>query len=186
VARLIYSANVSLDGYIEDESGSFEWGAPSDEVHLFFNDLVRSAGTNLYGRRLYETMAVWETDPSLAEGSEVNRDFATAWQDTDKIVYSRTLEQPSTKRTRIEREFDPEVVTRMKKSAEKDLLIGGAELAGEAFRAGLVDEVGLRLVSVAVGAGKPALPVDQRLDLELRDERRFDDGSLYLSYDVKR
>ena len=185
MARLIYFANASLDGYIEDESGSFDWSEPSDEVHLFFNDLVRSSDTFLYGRRLYETMAVWETDRSLAEGSEVNRDFARGWQDADKVVYSRTLEQPSTKRTRIEREFDAEAVRRMKESAETDLLIGGAELAAEAFRAGLVDEVGLRLVSVAVGAGKPALPVDQRLDLELRDERRFDDGTVCLSYGVK-
>ena len=184
MARLIYAANASLDGYLEDESGAFDWAEPSDEVHLLFNDLLRPCGTYLYGRRMYETMAVWETDPSFAEGPDVIRDFAAVWLDADKVVYSRTLAEPSTSRTRIEREFDPEAVRRMKDSSERDLTIGGPELAAEAFRAGLIDEVGMRLAPVVLGAGKPALSVDVRLDLELTEERRFDDGSVYLRYDV--
>jgi dihydrofolate reductase len=184
VERLIYGTNASLDGYTEDENGSIDFTEPTEEVHAFWNDFLRPIGTYLYGRRMYETMAVWETEPSLAEGSEVNRDFAEVWQDADKVVYSRTLAEPSTSRTRIEREFDPEAVRRMKESAELDLAIGGPELAAEAFRAGLVDEVVMCLAPVAIGAGKPALPVDCRLDLELTEERRFDDGTVYLRYGV--
>jgi len=184
VARLIYGTNASLDGYIEDQNGSFDFTEPSEEVHAFWNDFLRPIGTYLYGRRLYETMAVWETDPSFAEGRDVIREFAAVWLDADKVVYSRTLADTSTSRTRIEREFDPEAVRRMKGSSERDLSIGGAELAAEAFRSGLIDEVVMCLAPVAVGAGKPALPTDVRLDLELTEERRFDDGTVYLRYDV--
>jgi dihydrofolate reductase len=180
MGKLVYSAITSLDGYIEDEDGTFGWAAPDEEVHAFVNDLVRAVGTHLYGRRLYETMAVWETNPSLAEGSPATRDFAEIWQAAEKIVYSRTLEAVSTSKTRIEQEFDPGAVRELKASAESDFLIGGAELAAEAFRAGLVDECQLFLVPVLVGGGKPALPDGVRVDLELLEERCFAGGTILL------
>jgi dihydrofolate reductase len=182
VAKLIYSAIASLDGYIEDEDGRFGWARPDEEVHAFANDLARPVSTYLYGRRLYETMAVWETDPSFAEHSPVTKDFAQIWQASEKIVYSRTLEAVSTTKTRIEREFDPDAILRRKEAAGGDLLVGGAELAGEAFRAGLVDECHLVLAPVLVGGGKRALPNGFRLALELLDERRFEGGMVYLRY----
>jgi dihydrofolate reductase len=182
MAMLIYSAIASLDGYVEDEDGKFDWAEPDAEVHAFVNDLERPIGTHLYGRRLYETMAVWETDPSLAEPSPVSRDFAAIWQAAEKIVYSRTLEAVSTARTRIEREFDPDAVRRAKEAAGSDLLVGGAGLAAEAFRAGLVDELHLFLMPVLVGGGKPALPEGVGQKLELLDERRFGRGTVFLRY----
>jgi dihydrofolate reductase len=182
MAKLIYSAIASLDGYIEDEDGGFGWAEPGEEVHAFMNDLERTVGTHLYGRRLYETMAGWETDPSLAEQSPVMRDFAEIWQAAEKIVYSRTLEAVSTTRTRIEREFDPNAVLHLKEAAGSDLLVGGAALAAEAFRAGLVDECHLVFAPVLVGGGKHALPDGVRLKLELQDERRFGNGMVYLRY----
>jgi dihydrofolate reductase len=182
MAKLIYSAITSLDGYIEDETGSFAWAEPDDEVHAFVNDLQRSFGTYLYGRRMYETMAVWETDPTFAQHSPVTRDFAETWQAADKIVYSKTLESAPTARTRIEREFEPEAISALGATASRDLVVGGAELAAHAFRAGLVDECHLFLAPVAVGRGKRALPDDVRLDLELLDERRFRKGMVYLRY----
>jgi dihydrofolate reductase len=182
MARLIYSAIASLDGYVADESGSFDWAAPDEQVHAFVNDLMRPVGTHLYGRRLYELMAPWETDPTLAEQSPVMRDFAELWQAADKIVYSTTLATPSTARTRIERAFDPEAVRELKARADRDLLVGGPELAAQAFVAGLVDECRLFLVPVIVGGGKRALPDHVRLRLELLDERRFDSGVVHLGY----
>jgi dihydrofolate reductase len=182
MAQLIYSAITSLDGYIEDESGNFDWAQPDEEVHRFINDLERPAGTYLYGRRMYETMAVWETEPTLGADSEIARDFAEIWQAADKIVYSKTLEAPSTQRTRIERDFDPEEVRSMKAAARSHLTVAGPELAAQAFRAGLVDECRLYVVPIIVGGGKRSLPADVRLELQLLDERRFDGGMVYLRY----
>jgi len=182
VAKLIYAAITSLDGYIEDEGGSFDWAEPDEEVHAFVNELQRPVGMYLYGRRLYETMRAWETDPGLAEHSPVMRDFAAIWKAADKIVYSRTLETVSTERTRIEREFDADAVRQLKAGAGSDLVIGGAALAAEAFRAGLVDECHLFLAPVLVGGGKRSLLDGVRQRLELLDDRRFRNGTLYLRY----
>ena len=182
MAKLIYSAIASLDGYVEDEDGKFDWAAPDEEVLAFVNDLERPVGTYLLGRRMYETMAVWETDPSLAGDSPGSRDFAAIWPAAAKIVYSRTLKAASTARTRIEREFDPEAVRRVKETAGHDLTVGGAALAAEAFRAGLVDELQLFLTPVLVGGGKHALPQGVSLKLELLEERRFRGGTVFLRY----
>jgi dihydrofolate reductase len=186
MATLIYATNASLDGYIEDETGSFDWSTPSEELHAFYNDLIRGVGTFLYGRRLYETMAVWETDESLAAQSDLLADFARSWQDADKIVYSTTLESAPTARTRIEKVFDPAAVDRLKESAARDLAIGGAALAAQAFRAGLVDECHLVVAPILLGGGKRALPDGVRIDLELLDERRFPDGIVLLRYRLRR
>jgi dihydrofolate reductase len=182
MAKLIYSAIASLDGYIEDHDGRFDWAVPDDEVHGFINDLQRPVGTYLYGRRMYETMAGWETDHTLAAQSQFMRDFAQIWQGADKIVYSTTLENPSTASTRIERDFDPEAVRRLKASGERDLTVGGPDLAGHAFKAGLVDECQLFVAPVVVGGGKQSLPDGVRLELELLDQRRFGNGMVYLRY----
>lgn len=185
MAQLIYLAMTSLDGFIEDEDGEFGWAEPSDEVHAFVNDLARTSGTFLYGRRMYETMVVWETDPTLGARPGVSADFARTWQAADKVVYSTTLSPAvPTRRTRVERVFDPDAIRQMKASAERDLMIGGAALAAGALEAGLVDEYQLVLVPVVVGGGKPALPAGVRLDLELLDERRFANGAVYLRYRV--
>jgi dihydrofolate reductase len=183
--RLIYSAIASLDGYTADAAGTFEWAAPGPEVHAFINDLERAAGTCLYGRRMYETMAVWETMDVSAE-PEVMRDYAEIWRAADKIVYSRTLADVSTPRTRIEREFDPEAVEAMKDIAERDLTVGGPGLATHALRAGVVDECQLFLVPTIVGGGTRALPDGVRIGLELLDERRFEGGVVYLRYQIVR
>jgi dihydrofolate reductase len=185
MAKLIYMALSSLDGYIEDETGRFDWAVPDEEVHRFINDLVRPAGTYLYGRRLYETMAGWETDESLADHSPIMRDFAGIWQSADKVVYSTTLATPSTSRTRIEKTFDADAVRYLKATTERDILIGGPGLAAPAFEAGLVDECRLFLVPVLVGDGKGALPGHVRLELELLEERRFGNGTVYLRYRTK-
>jgi len=182
MARLIYSVISSLDGYVADTEGTFDWALPSDEEHAFVNDLERGAGTHLYGRRMYEVMQVWETDPSFAESSPVTSDYARIWQSADKIVYSRTLTQAVTARTRIEREFDADAVGRLKASADRDLGIGGPNLAAHAIRAGLIDEYHFFVAPVIVGGGKRALPDDVRLTLALIDERRFDNGVVYLKY----
>jgi dihydrofolate reductase len=182
VAKLIYSAIASLDGYIEDESGNFDWAKPDEEVHTLFNDLSRPIGTYLYGRRMYETMAYWETADTAGAQPEFIRDFARIWQGAEKIVYSKTLDAPTTPKTRIERSFDSEVVREMKASASQDLMIGGPGLAAAAFRGGLVDECHLCLTPIIVGGGKPALPHDVRLELELLDERGFSGGMVYLRY----
>jgi dihydrofolate reductase len=185
MARLIYSAITSLDGYIEDLTGSFDWAEPDEEVHAFINDLERGAGTHLLGRRMYEMMTVWETDPSLAAASPIYRDFAQIWQAAEKIVYSTTLAAASTRRTRIERVFDPQAVRALKASTAEDVLIGGPDLAAHAFRAGLVDECQLFLAPVIVGGGKAALPGGVRLELELLEERRFRGGMVYLRYQTR-
>jgi dihydrofolate reductase len=184
VPKLVYSAIVSLDGYVEDESGTFGWAEPDEEVHRFVNDLERPIGTYLYGRRMYETMAGWETDPALAAVSPHMRDYAEIWQAADKIVYSRTLRATWTSRTRVEPEFDAAAVHELKAGAERDLAIGGPELAAHAFRTGLVDELQLYVVPVAVGGGKRGLPDGVRLELELLDTRRFASGMVFLRYGV--
>ena len=180
MAKLTYSAIASLDGYIEDEDGKFDWAEPDEEVHAFVNELERPVGTYLYGRRLYETLAAWETMP-LADQPPYIHDFAQIWQAVDKIVYSKTLENASTARTRIERDFDPEA-RRLKATAERDLIVGGPALVAHAFRTGLVDEVHLFLAPVVVGDGKSALPDGVRLKLELLDERRFRGGMVHVHY----
>jgi dihydrofolate reductase len=182
VAKLIYSAITSLDGYVADEDGNFDWAVPDEEVHTFINDLERPVGTYLYGRRMYEVMVGWETDPTLADESPFMRDYAEIWQAADKIVYSKTLETVSSARTRIDRDFDPEEVRQMKARAGRDLIVGGPELAAQAFRAGLVDECHLFVAPIVVGGGKRSLPDDVRLKLELLDERRFGNGMVYLHY----
>jgi dihydrofolate reductase len=181
VGKLIYSVITSLDGYIEDATGKFDWATPDEEVHAFVNDQERPVGTHLYGRRMYETMVFWETAHTLDE-PVVFRDYAEIWQAADKIVYSRTLDRVSSARTRIEREFDPESVRQMKASSERDIGLGGPELAAQAIRAGLVDEYHLFLHPIVVGGGKPSLPNDVRVNLELVDERRFDSGVVHLHY----
>src|SRR5262245_30602517 len=173
---------MSLDGYTTDESGSFEWAAPSAEVHAFVNDLTRPLRTYLLGRRMYETMAVWETDPNLAEHSPVTRDYAQIRRAADKIVYSSTLDEATTERTRIERAFDPAEVKRLKATSEADASIGGPTLAAPAIRAGLVDEWQLFVVPIIVGGGLAALPDGVRIDLDLVDERRLDGGVTFLRY----
>jgi dihydrofolate reductase len=181
MAKLIYSALASLDGYVADEAGKFDWAEPDEEVHAFVNDLVRPAGTHLYGRRTYEVMTAWET-MGLTDSDPIERDFAEIWRAADKIVYSRTLESPSTARTRIERDFDPDAVRQMKASAQADLSLGGPTLATHAITAGLVDEFHLFLAPVVVGGGKRSLPDDVRVPLELTDQRHFDNGVVYLQY----
>ena len=185
MAHLIYTTNTSLDGYIEDMDGKFDWTDPSDEVFQFITNLIRADGTHLYGRRTYENMMVWETDPNLAAESPLMRDFAQVWQAADKIVYSRTLEAVSTRKTQIEQNFDPAAIRRLKESLEQDIHIGGAELAAQAFRSGLIDECHLFILPIIVGGGKPALPDNVRLELELLDERRFGNGVVYLRYRIR-
>jgi dihydrofolate reductase len=186
VGKLIYSAIASLDGYVEDADGRFDWAAPDDDVHAFINDLERPVGTYLLGRRMYETMVCWESPPDLAEQSAATQDYAEIWQAADKIVYSRTLPSVSSAKTRIEREFDPEAVRQLKATAAHDLTVGGAELAARAIEAGLVDEYQLFVVPVVVGGGKRALPDDVRVTLELLDERGFGNGTVYLRYRASR
>ena len=182
MAKLIYMAITSLDGYIEDEEGRFDWAAPDADVHAFVNDLERPVGTHLYGRGMYETMAPWEADPTLAAQSELMADFANVWQAAEKIVYSTTLHAVSTADTRLERRFDPDAVRDMKTSAASDLTVGGATLAAHAFNAGLVDECQLFMYPVLVGEGKPAFLSDARIQLELLEERRFGNGVVNLRY----
>jgi len=182
MAKLIYSAITSLDGYISDEQGNFDWAAPSEEVHAFVNDLERSIGTYLYGRRMYETMVYWETAHTLPESDPIELDYAEVWQSADKIIYSTTMDEVSSARTRIERDFDPESIRQLKRNADRDLGVGGAELAGQVIKAGLVDEYQLFVNPVLVGGGTSALPDKIRLDLELVDEHRFGNGVVYLHY----
>jgi dihydrofolate reductase len=186
MAMLIYSTIMSLDGYIADPDGKFDWAVPPEDAHAFINDLERPVGTYLYGRGMYEVMSGWETDPGLADRSPVMRDFAELWQAADKIVYSTSLDTVSTTRTRIERTFDPGAVQQLKATAERDLSVGGPGLAAAAFRAGLVDECHVFIAPTIVGGGKPALPDGVRLDLELREERRFSNGMAYLRYRAAR
>jgi len=182
MARLIYSAITSLDGYVADEDGKFDWARPDEEVHTFFNDLERPIGTYLYGRRMYDVMVYWETAHEVADQPRYTREYADIWRATDKIVFSRTLEAASSERTRIEREFDPEAIRELKAAADRDIGVGGPELAGQALAAGLVDELHLVVAPVIVGGGNRALPDGVFLKLELQDERRFASGMVYLRY----
>jgi dihydrofolate reductase len=186
VATLIYTALASLDGYVADAAGSFDWAFPDEQVHGFVNDLERDTGTHLYGRRMYEVMAFWETAHEEGDLPAVARDYATIWQGADKVVYSTTLDAVTTARTRLERHFDPSAVAALLAGSAHDVGIAGPTLAGEALRAGLVDECRLVVFPVAVGGGLPALPRGERLDLELADERRFAGGAVYLRYRVSR
>jgi dihydrofolate reductase len=182
VARLSYSVLASLDGYVEDPSGRFDWAAPDAEVHVFVNELERPVGTHLYGRRMYETMRYWEDPPGLAEAAPHIQEYAAIWQAAEKVVYSRTLRSATTARTRIEPEFEAEAVRRLKDETSGEISIGGPELAGQAIAAGLVDEYRLFLVPVLVGGGKRALPDGVQARLELVDERVFAGGTVYLRY----
>ena len=182
MAELIYTTIMSLDGYIADEHGNFDWAAPDEEVHRFVNDLERPVGTYLYGRRMYQVMSAWETMDSAPDQPQVILDFARIWQAADKVVYSRTLETVSSARTRIERQFDPEAVRQLKASTGPDLAVGGPHLAAQAIEAGLVDEYHLFLTPTVVGGGNQALPDHVRLDLDLQDERRFTSGVVFLRY----
>jgi dihydrofolate reductase len=184
LGKLSYFAIASLDGYIADDQGKFDWAAPDDEVHAFVNDMERPVGIYLLGRRMYEVMSVWEDPELVADAPAPMKDYAEIWGAADKVVYSTTLEEASTARTRIEREFDPDAVRALKESAGGDLSIGGAELGGCAFEAGLVDECRLVLAPVLVGGGTRALPDGVRLDLELVDERRFESGFVHLRHRV--
>jgi dihydrofolate reductase len=185
MAKLIYSAITSLDGYTADTDGNFDWAAPDDEVHRFVNDLERPVGTYLYGRRMYDVMAYWDTAHAAPDQSPATLDYAAVWQAADKVVYSRTLESPSTARTQVERDFDPSVVRQMKATAAHDMSVGGPELAAEALRAGLVDEIQLFVNPVVVGGGTRSLPDDIRVGLELLDEHCFGNGVVYLRYRTK-
>jgi dihydrofolate reductase len=180
MGKLVYSALASLDGYVADEHGRWDWAEPDEDVHAAVNDLMRPIRTHLYGRRMYEVLVAWET---IDDPAPVMQDYAQLWRAADKVVYSRTLDEVSSARTRIEREFDPEAVRRMK--ADQDLIVGGPELAGQAMAAGLVDEIDLLLSPVIVGAGKRALPDGVKLDLELADERGFGNGVVLLGYRVR-
>jgi dihydrofolate reductase len=182
MAKLIYSAITSLDGYVADQDGKFDWAMPDEEVHAFVNDLERPVGTYLYGRRMYEVMVAWEDADLLADQRPVMRDFAAIWQAADKVVYSRSLETASSARTRIERDFDPGAVRQMKAAAGADLTVGGPDLAAQALEAGLVDECHLFLAPIVVGGGTQSLPDNVRVRLELLDERRFGNGMVFLRY----
>ncbi|MGI8870137.1 MAG: dihydrofolate reductase family protein [Mycobacteriales bacterium] len=182
MAKLTYSFLVSLDGYVADGDGRFDWAMPDEEVHAFINDLQRPVGTYLYGRRLYETMSCWETDPSMAAQSAVMRDFADQWRAAEKIVYSTTMRQVSTDKTRIERAFHPDALRQLKATAGHDLTVGGPRLATHAITAGLVDEYQLFLAPIVVGGGKRFFPSEVRLKLEVLEKRRFGNGMVYLRY----
>lgn len=184
MARLHYLTNASLDGYVEDDQGRFDWSVPDAELHAFIGDLIRPFGTYLYGRRMYDTMAVWETDPSLAGQSALLADFAATWQAADKVVYSTTLTAAATARTRIERSFDPAVVRALKDAATADLAIGGATMASAALQADLVDEYHLFVHPIVLGSGKPALASDTLVALDLLEERRVGRQAVYLRYRV--
>ncbi len=184
MAKLIYSAIASLDGYVEDREGKFDWAAPDDEVHAFVNELERPVGTYLYGRRMYETMVYWETVGTGPDQLPPIRDYAEIWRGADKVVYSRTLQAATSERTRIERDFATDAIRQRKEASAEDITIGGAELAGQAIAAGLVDECGLLLAPILVGGGKRALPDDVHARLELLDERSFRSGFVYLRYRV--
>jgi dihydrofolate reductase len=182
VAKLIYSAITSLDGYVADEDGNFDWAEPDEEVHGFINDVERPVGTYLYGRRMYEVMRAWETMDTVPDQPTVIQDYAEIWQAADKIVYSKTLEAQSSARTRIERDFDPEAIRQLKGAARREISVGGPELAAHAIEAGLVDELHLFLTPIVLGGGKRALPNGVGWRIELLDERRFGSGVVHLHY----
>jgi dihydrofolate reductase len=183
VAKLIYSAIASLDGYVEDEDGNFDWAAPSEEVHAFVNELERPIGTYLYGRRMYETMVYWESSSGSAQPTAA-REYAEIWRAAEKVVYSGTLQTVSSARTRVERDFDSVAIRHLKETSPSDITIGGAELAAQALATGLIDELHLLLCPIVIGGGKRALPANARLALELIDERRFRSGVVHLHYRV--
>ena len=182
MAELIYSPTASLDGYVADRDGKFDWSRPDDEVHTFINDRFRQFGTYLLGRRMYEVLAYWDDPPALSEQPAYVREFAEIWQAADKIVYSRTLETVSTDRTRLERKFDPAAIRELKATSEGDIVVGGPNLAAQAITSSLVDEYRFFLVPVVVGAGTQFLPSDGRIELELLEERRFRNGTVFLRY----
>ncbi len=182
MAKLIYSAITSLDGYVADENGNFDWAVPDEEVHAFINDLERLVGTYLYGRRMYEVMVGWETMELDAGQPPVMKDFAQLWKAADKVVFSTTLHAVSSARTRIERRFDVDAIRQMKAAAQSDLSVGGPHLAAQAINAGLVDELHLFITPIVVGGGNPSLPGNARVELELLDERRFTNGAAHLHY----
>jgi dihydrofolate reductase len=184
MGKLIYTMIASLDGYVSDEDGNFDWAAPDKELHEFLNEHTASIGTYLYGRRMYETMAYWETAHTVPDHPPFILDYARVWQAADKVVYSTTLDQVASERTRIERSFEPEAVRRLKAKSERDLAVAGPELAAQAIRAGLVDEYQLIVGPAIVGGGHSFFPADVRVDLELLDERRFANGVVYLRYGV--
>jgi dihydrofolate reductase len=184
MGALIYSAITSLDGFVADEAGRFDWAVPDEEVHAFINDRQRPVGTYLFGRRMYETMVAWEAIDTGDDQPRVMREFAKIWRGTDKIVYSRTMDTVSSARTRIERDFDAHGILRVKSQADRDLMVAGPELAGQAFRAGVVDELQLYVAPILVGGGTPCHPPDLRLKLELLEERRFGNGMVFLRYSV--
>jgi dihydrofolate reductase len=185
MADLVFSGLTSLDGYINDAAGEFDWAAPDAQVHAFVNDLMRPVGTHLYGRRMYEVMQYWDTGDTVEGAAPEEQDFARVWQAADKIVYSGTLDSVSTTRTTLKRTFDPDAVRQLKESAQGPIVVGGPGLAASAFLAGLVDEVQLFLAPVVVGGGTRALPDDVRLDLELTDVHRFDGGVVFLRHRVR-
>jgi dihydrofolate reductase len=182
MAKLIYSAIASLDGYVEDADGDFEWAAPDAEVHAFVNELERPIGTYLYGRRMYETMVYWET---AVDHSPVSQEYANIWKAADKVVYSRSLQAVTSARTRVEHDFTAESVQQLKDSSTTGLSIGGAELAGQALQAGLVDDIHLLVTPIIVGGGKHALPDGLQAQLTLLEERRFTSGVVHLHYTVE-
>jgi dihydrofolate reductase len=186
LARLIYSAICSLDGYIADPNGNFDWAVPDPEVHQFVNDQERSIGTYLYGRRMYEVMSFWESAPSGEAEPSVFTDYAEVWKSADKIVFSRTLSEVHTGRTTLRTSFEPAEISQLKETRSPDISIGGPNLAAEALRAGLVDQVRLFLHPISIGSGKPALPIDIRVHLDLVEEHRFGGGVVYLAYTVRR
>jgi dihydrofolate reductase len=183
-AKLIYASNMSLDGWTEDARGALGWAPPDDDVFVRITELMRSTGTYLYGRRMYDAMAVWETDPTLADQSDLMADYATVWQAADKVVYSSTLAAPRTANTRLERDFDPGAVRELKAAAGRDLLVGGPNLAAQALAAGLVDEVALFVWPVVLGGRTPALSTGTRVELVLDDEHRFASGVVHLRYRI--
>ena len=182
MARLIYAANVSLDGFTEDGRGAFDWTRPDDDVFKFITELMGSAGTYLYGRRMYETLAAWETDTNLAAQSDLTAAYSSTWRAADKVVYSSTLAGPVTANTRIERDFDPSTISSMKADASSDLLIGGPNLAAQALAAGLVDELALFVWPIVLDGRNPLLPPALRADLDLIDDHRFSSGAVFLRY----
>ena len=182
LAKLIYSAIMSLDGYVADKDGKFDWAAPDEEVHTFVNDLERKMGTHLYGRRMYEVMAFWETAHTLPDEPLVFKEYAEIWQAADKVVYSRSLEAVTTQRTRLDREFNPAAIRQMKAEADRDISVGGPYLAAAAIKAGLVDEYHFFVTPIVVGGGNPALPDDVLVKLELVDDHRFGNGTMHLHY----
>ena len=182
MGKLVYAAITSLDLYVADESGNWDWSYPDEDVHTVVNEMTRSCGTWLLGRRMYDVLVAWET---VDDPAPEMREFAEIWRSSDKIVYSRTLQEVASKRTTIEREFDPEAVRGLKETADHDLSVSGPELAAQAFQAGLVDELHLFVSPVVVGGGNPALPSGVKVPLELVDERRFGNGVVHLRYAVQ-